>query len=200
MTSSQHDTDAYVDLNGNAARAIAAATAQIDLALREANEPVDCLGRTLERISARMQELRQHFLQHADRCGDAHGMLEMDLAVEALSAEMAVAIQNMQFFDRMFQHLTHVHDYLTAGADNLGSYNKTPQSTRRWCKTCGGHVMSELPSLRLIDVYPALLKHLDFRPREHVHYQEAVLRIVDSLPKHKDLPKAAGGSGVLLPS
>jgi len=138
MTSSQHDTDAYVDLNGNAARAIAAATAQIDLALREANEPVDCLGRTLERISARMQELRQHFLQHADRCGDAHGMLEMDLAVEALSAEMAVAIQNMQFFDRMFQHLTHVHDYLTAGADNLAAVAATPNAAavedaaKRW--------------------------------------------------------------------
>ena len=44
------------------------------------------------------------------------------------------------------------------------------------------------------------LPELDFKPREHVHYQEAVLHIVDSLPKHKDLPKAAGGSGVLLPS
>ena len=26
------------------------------------------------------------------------------------------------------------------------------------------------------------------------------VRIVDSLAKHKDLPKSAGGSGVLLPS
>jgi hypothetical protein len=134
----QHDAAAYVDLNGNAARAIAAATAQIDLALREANEPVDCLGRTLERISARMQDLRQNFLKHADHCGDAQGMLEMDLAVEALSAEMAVAIQNMQFFDRMFQHLTHVHDYLTGGADNLARVASAPDSTdvdeaaKRW--------------------------------------------------------------------
>ena len=134
----QHDAAAYVDLNGNAARAIAAATAQIDLALREANEPVDCLGRTLERISARMQDLRQNFLKHADHCGDAQGMLEMDLAVEALSAEMAVAIQNMQFFDRMFQHLTHVHDYLTGGADNLARVASAPDATdvddaaKRW--------------------------------------------------------------------
>jgi hypothetical protein len=45
-----------------------------------------------------------------------------------------------------------------------------------------------------------VLPALEFRPREHIHYQEAVLRIVDSLPKHKDLPKSAGGSGVLLPS
>jgi hypothetical protein len=134
----QGDASAYVDLNGNAARAIAAATAQIDLALREANEPVDCLGRTLERISERMQDLRQNFLKHADHCGDPQGMLEMDLAVEALSAEMAVAIQNMQFFDRMFQHLTHVHDYLTGGADNLARVASAPDATdvedaaKRW--------------------------------------------------------------------
>jgi hypothetical protein len=51
-----------------------------------------------------------------------------------------------------------------------------------------------------VDVYAALLPSLEFKAREHVHYQEAVLRMVDSLPKHKDLPKAAGGSGVLLPS
>jgi hypothetical protein len=89
---------------------------------------------------------------------------------------------------------------ITAGADNVGSFSKTPQSVRKWCKTCGGHLLTEHPAMRLIDVYPAVLSGLDFRPREHVHYQEAVLRIVDSLPKHKDLPKAAGGSGVLLPS
>ncbi len=132
------DAAAYVDLNGNAARAIAAATAQIDLALREANEPVDSLGRTLGRISERMQELRKHFMTHSQHCGDAQGMLEMDLAVEALSAEMAVAIQNMQFFDRMFQHLTHVHDYLTGGADTLASVATAPgaadveDSAKRW--------------------------------------------------------------------
>jgi hypothetical protein len=89
---------------------------------------------------------------------------------------------------------------ITAGADNIGTYNKTPQISRKWCKTCGGHLMTEHPSLRLVDVYAALLPSLEFKAREHVHYQEAVLRIVDSLPKHKDLPKAAGGSGVLLPS
>ena len=89
---------------------------------------------------------------------------------------------------------------ITGGAEHLGTFNKTPQSSRKWCKTCGGHVMNEHPKLRLVDVYPAILPTLDFRPREHVHYQEAVLRIVDSLPKHKDLPKSGGGSGVLLPS
>lgn len=89
---------------------------------------------------------------------------------------------------------------ITAGADQIGTYNKTPQSSRKWCKTCGGHLMTEHPGMRLVDVYAAILPALEFKPREHLHYQEAVLHMVDSLPKHKDLPKAAGGSGVLLPS
>jgi hypothetical protein len=126
------------DLNGNAARAIAAATAQIDLALREAHDPVNCLGQTLERIAAHMTELRGRFLTHTRNCGDAQGMLEMDLAVEKLAGEMAVAIQSMQFFDRMFQHLSHVHDYLTGGADNLARVASAPdaadveEAAKRW--------------------------------------------------------------------
>jgi hypothetical protein len=89
---------------------------------------------------------------------------------------------------------------ITAGAEHIGTFNKTPNSSRKWCKLCGGHLLTEHPSLRLIDVYAAVLPSLDFKPREHIHYQEAVLRVVDSLPKHKDLPKSAGGSGVLMPS
>lgn len=89
---------------------------------------------------------------------------------------------------------------ITAGAEHIGSFSKTPSSVRKWCKGCGGHLLTEHPSIKLVDVYPAVLPALEFRPREHLHYQEAVLRIVDSLAKHKDLPKSAGGSGVLLPS
>jgi hypothetical protein len=89
---------------------------------------------------------------------------------------------------------------ITAGAENIGSYSKTPNSVRKWCKTCGGHLLTEHPSIRLVNVYAAVLPALEFKPREHLHYQEAVLRIVDSLAKHKDLPKSGGGSGVLLPS
>jgi hypothetical protein len=89
---------------------------------------------------------------------------------------------------------------VTAGAEHLGTFNKTPKSARKWCKLCGGHVMTEHPGNGLVDVYASILPELDFKPREHIHYQETVLHMPDSLPKHKDLPKAAGGSGVLLPS
>ena len=38
---------------------------------------------------------------------------------------------------------------VTQGADNIGTYNKTPKSYRKWCKTCGGHIFSEHPGMGL---------------------------------------------------
>ena len=84
---------------------------------------------------------------------------------------------------------------ITQGADNIGTYNKTPQSSRKWCKTCGGHLLTEHPEMGLIDVYAAVLPQLPFQPGVHVHYQESVLHVRDGLPKMKDVPKEMGGSG-----
>jgi hypothetical protein len=82
------------------------------------------------------------------------------------------------------------------GADNIGTYNKTPRSFRKWCKTCGGHIFTEHPGMGLIDVYAAIIPELPFRPGVHVNYQETTLRMRDGLPKMKDMPKEMGGSGV----
>jgi hypothetical protein len=87
---------------------------------------------------------------------------------------------------------------VTRGADNIGTYNKTAQSYRRWCKTCGGHLFTEHPGMGLIDVYAALIPELAYSPGVHVHYQETVLRIKDGLPKLKDVPTELGGSGISL--
>jgi hypothetical protein len=87
---------------------------------------------------------------------------------------------------------------VTRGADNLGSYNKTPQSTRKWCRTCGGHVFTEHPGLGLTDVYAAVIPDFPYQPGIHVHYQETRLPIRDGLPKMKDVPGEMGGSGVAL--
>lgn len=84
---------------------------------------------------------------------------------------------------------------VTKGDDKLGSYNKTPQSNRRWCTVCGGHVLTEHPSMGLTDVYAAVLPEFPFKPGVHVHYQETVLRIHDGLTKLKDVPAELGGSG-----
>jgi len=88
---------------------------------------------------------------------------------------------------------------VTKGTDNIGTYNKTPESYRKWCKTCGGHILTEHPNMGLTDVYAAIIPDFTFQPSVHVHYQETVLHMKDGLPKMKDLPKEAGGSGELLP-
>jgi hypothetical protein len=88
---------------------------------------------------------------------------------------------------------------ITQGADNVGTYNKTPQSYRKWCKTCGGHLMTEHPGMGLTDVYAAVIPDFPHRAAVHVHYQETVLHIPDGLPKLKDVPKEMGGTGVSLP-
>lgn len=88
---------------------------------------------------------------------------------------------------------------ITRGVDNLGTYQKTPKSHRRWCKTCGGHVFTEHPSLGFTDVYAAVIPDLPFKPGAHVNYEETVLRIHDGVPKFKDLPSQMGGSGTTLP-
>lgn len=82
------------------------------------------------------------------------------------------------------------------GGENIGSYHKTPQSHRKWCRTCGGHILTEHPELGLTDVYASILPEFPFTPGAHVHYQERVLRIHDGLQKFKDLPEEIGGSGV----
>jgi hypothetical protein len=84
---------------------------------------------------------------------------------------------------------------ITRGAEQLGSYKKTENSIRKWCKACGGHVLTEHPSFGLTDVYAAVLPELSFQPMLHVNYADSVLRLHDGLPKQRDFPKEMGGSG-----
>src|SRR5437016_298371 len=84
---------------------------------------------------------------------------------------------------------------ITQGAENLGTYNQTESSYRKWCKVCGGHVLTEHPGMKLTDVYAAVIPELPFNAGVHVHYQETVLPIKDGVPKLKDLPGEMGGSG-----
>lgn len=86
---------------------------------------------------------------------------------------------------------------VTRGEDRLGQYAKTPTSRRRWCRNCGGHVLSEHPGLGLVDVYAAILDEFEFAPGVHVHCTDRVLAIADHLPRYRDLPEPMG-SGVLL--
>ena len=88
---------------------------------------------------------------------------------------------------------------ITRGADQLASFSKTPRSIRKWCKHCGGHVLTVHPGWDLIDVYAAVVPDLPFKAMLHVNYADSALPLKDGLPKQHDFPKEMGGSGVLLP-
>lgn len=87
---------------------------------------------------------------------------------------------------------------ITKGADQIGSYQKTPLSLRKWCKKCGGHLLTEHQPWKLVDVYAAVIPDLPFKAAVHVNYRDTVLPMRDGLPKQKDFPKEMGGSGVLV--
>jgi hypothetical protein len=87
---------------------------------------------------------------------------------------------------------------VTAGAEYVATFQKTPLSRRQYCSKCGGHLMASHPSLGFVDVFAATIPTLDFRPGVHINYAETVLPIRDGLPKLKDFPAEFGGSGDLV--
>jgi hypothetical protein len=87
---------------------------------------------------------------------------------------------------------------ITNGADQVGSYQKTEKSIRKWCKNCGGHLLTEHPLWGVTDVYAAVVPDLPFKAALHVNYEDTVLPMRDGLPKLQDFPAEMGGSGVLL--
>lgn len=84
---------------------------------------------------------------------------------------------------------------VASGGGLLSRFEKGGMSARRFCSRCGGHVMTELPDFGLVDVYPAVLPSVDFRPSVHLNYGERVLPVRDGLRKLRDFPTEAGGSG-----
>jgi hypothetical protein len=87
---------------------------------------------------------------------------------------------------------------ITAGEEHVASYTKTPVSDRKYCKKCGGHLMTNHPPLGLVDVFAATIPTLAFAPAVHVNYAETVLPMRDGLPKLKDFPSEFGGSGEMV--
>jgi hypothetical protein len=88
---------------------------------------------------------------------------------------------------------------VTKGADQVGFFQKSELSRRKFCKACGGHLFTEHPTWDLVDVYAALLQGFEFKPEVHVNYAATVLPMKDGLPKLADFPKELGGTGASLP-
>ncbi len=88
---------------------------------------------------------------------------------------------------------------ITAGAEFVATFNKTPRSDRKYCSKCGGHLMANHAVWGLIDIYAATLPELSFRPALHVNCPETVLPMKDGLPKFEDYPANFGGSNRQVP-
>ena len=88
---------------------------------------------------------------------------------------------------------------VTRGKDQISTYNKTPNSFRKFCKTCGGHIMTDHPGMKLVDVYANVLQGFQHQPAVHVHYDSKMVSVKDGLPKFADLPAEFGGSGKTMP-
>lgn len=88
---------------------------------------------------------------------------------------------------------------ITQGAEHVAEFHKSERSHRKWCRQCGGHLMTLHPQWGLIDVYAATIPDFPFQPGVHVNYAETVLPMRDGLPKLKDFPAELGGSGTSVP-
>lgn len=88
---------------------------------------------------------------------------------------------------------------VVAGEDHLATFAKTPVSERRYCRQCGGHLMTNHPGLGVVDVFAATLPTLPFSAGVHINYAETVLPMRDGLPKFADFPAAFGGSDRQVP-
>jgi hypothetical protein len=88
---------------------------------------------------------------------------------------------------------------VTKGADNVAVFHKTERSFRNWCKKCGGHLFTDHPQWKLVDVFAATIPDFTFKPGVHVNYSQTVLPMKDGLPKLKDFPTELGGTGQAIP-
>lgn len=98
-----------------AAQAIAAAVAQIELAVREVQAPVEQLGLLIDQMSSGLGAMGS----------DTH----RSLIVEKLQKQLNGSITQLQFYDRLVQHLKHVQDYLSGAAGELASRSTADEQT-----------------------------------------------------------------------
>jgi len=88
---------------------------------------------------------------------------------------------------------------ITKGLENIKTFSKTDHSKRKFCKNCGGHIMTEHPSSNLVDIFAVILEDFSFKPSIHVNYESKSVSVKDGLPKFKDLPIEFNGSGEIIP-
>jgi hypothetical protein len=117
----------------DAGRAVAAAAAQIELAMMEAELPVrrfgDAVAAMLEGFCALRDALEARSAQqpHAADPGEI---------AAGLQSQLASAVEHAQCFDRMFQHLAHLRDFLDSVAGKIDEERVTSGGDGGWETLC----------------------------------------------------------------
>lgn len=87
---------------------------------------------------------------------------------------------------------------VTKGAGSFVAADRNDTLKMCYCRDCGGNVMAVSAATGLTDVFPMLIQGFDFAPVSHVNYAERTLDMPDGLPKFRDMPEQAGGSGEMM--
>lgn len=99
----------------DAASGLVAAAAQIGVALQESQQPVAELGALLGQIHLTSQALRELVLPAVD----AASATKACRLVEQLQSDVFRGVGQLQFYDRMVQHLQQLQDYLLHAAEQM---------------------------------------------------------------------------------
>ncbi len=86
------------------------------------------------------------------------------------------------------------------GEANLLRYQcgADPEDCRISCRTCGGAVGTFIARTRQYDLFAGVISEFAFAPTAHINYAERIVDIPDGLPKLRDMPERAGGSGDIM--
>ena len=87
---------------------------------------------------------------------------------------------------------------VTKGQDRIGIAKRNDALSMHFCLDCGGNLMAVSAGSGLTDVYPMLIEEFSFAPQCHVNYAERAIDLPDGLPKFRDMPEQAGGSGEMM--
>lgn len=88
---------------------------------------------------------------------------------------------------------------VTKGDDAFGRFKSSEFSQRCFCTKCGGRIFVDHPGIGMVDIAPATIPALAFKPAVHLNYEETVLPMKDGLPKLRDFPAEVGGTGESMP-
>ncbi len=107
--------------NIDAAQSVAAAVAQMELAVREVRPAVEQLGQLIDALATGLAQLRTARLRDSAPQGVAVFPDSADRLIQELEKSVHGSITQLQFYDRLVQHMSHLQDFLSGVAGNLAN-------------------------------------------------------------------------------